>query len=329
MASLCGSLLERDAAANDNWRTFVSQTILIVTLASLLFLFRRWYVFLTIGVACAATLWLAFSWRPATVRPLTLLARLWLLLCVAVLTLFAMLADVMTDWLTTASQHNYVELYSGYWLGYPRVFGDFIKDFGIVVPVFAVSLCVFLFVRTRRALPFILLVCNIIGICGILTIQSPYPHHYYVLMPLISGSLAAGAIWLASSAAQKLACLSVLALGVIAAGLLPVPPTVLSGLIPAPGLLTPPSREDIPELARIVDWVVANVGADERYCVISSSGTFNITIVENFWQRVPTLRDKMPLSVWLGEVDSRDGPPPPQVGDCNTSLVANPVSPPR
>ncbi len=322
---LCESLVTPNPAGDNDWDLLVARSAWIVSLAVAIFLFRRWYVFLAGGVVFAAVTWIGAKCYESGFKIPRFLPRLSLVTAVGLLTFLALLADVVVDWARTASQHNYAESYSGYWTGYLSVIGDLVDAFGVIVPILAIAICAACVARGWRALPVILLTGCLLAFCGLLTVQSPVPHHYYVLMPLISGSLAAGAIWVASKQGQRFASLAVIALGVIMTGVVPMPPTAFSGLIPVPGLLAPPIREDIPQITRIVDWVVANVGPDERYCVISSSDIFNITIVQNFWQRVPMLRKKMPSSVALGEVDSRDGPPSQEVGDCNVALVADPV----
>ena len=324
VSKLCVTLVDPQRPTN-SWRSILGLTVLVVLLAVCLFLFRRWYVFITIGVTCAALLWVALAWHRHNFAIPGILSGMALVFSAGVLTFLALLADVIVDWLAAPAQRNYYVLYSSYWSSYADVTNDFIEAFGILVPLFSIAFCIFLVARTRRALPFILLVGSLVAFLMFLTIKSPGRQHYYLLMPLFSGTAAAGAIWLARLWGARAACMSTLAVSLLVIGFIPLPKSALSVALPAPGLLTPPNDSDIPVFAKLVDWLVTNVGPGERYCVAASSNTFNATISQKLWLRAPELRKKMPDSIWMGEVNSRDGPPPREMRDCNAMLVADPV----
>ncbi len=159
-----------------------------------------------------------------------------------------------------------------------------------------------------------------------LKVQGPSIQHYYILMPLFSGAAAGLAILLARRAGKRIALCAVLLLGFLFV-LIPGRSPWLRYLLPAEASIRPPVRPDILELSRLAQWLTANLRSGQHYCVMASNLTLNATLVSNLWQldRRLLLSPVTSSALWIGDVDTRDGPPDSRILDCSIMVVASPV----
>jgi hypothetical protein len=157
-----------------------------------------------------------------------------------------------------------------------------------------------------------------------LRVQSPYPHHLYLIAPFVALFVAAPLLLLfAKSRAAGVACLAALA----ALTMTPLGALAPKGLFPAAALPHPP-RSDLAELARLKTWVDARATPSHKVCGLGSSYTFSGQLIGELWQLKP---GRSPLSrggetsVGMSDVDTVDGPPTPKMKDCAVMIVGDPV----
>jgi hypothetical protein len=100
------------------------------------------------------------------------------------------------------------------------------------------------------------------------------------------------------------------------------------GWFPAAALARAP-RPDLAELARLKAWVDARATPDHKVCGLGSSYTFSGQLIDELWQlkadQSPLKRAGEASSVAMTDVDDVDGPPNPEIKDCATILVGDPV----
>jgi hypothetical protein len=322
VSALCERLVQNrldgssDDASTEGPLVLCAMTAAILLIA--LFLFRRWYVFLALGVVLSALLVLAANWKTLSLK------KCWIVASAAALTLLLLLGGVICHWLQTPDQRDYAKLYAGYASPLSEVVEDALSAFGWVVPLAALVICIVIGLRTRRALPFILSVSAFAGATAMLQVQSPGEHHFYILMPFLAGAISAGTILLARRIGSPGTLASMLVLAFL---VIPAATKYLRNAhaFPPSAFPQPRIRSDLPELTRLAYWLVDNIHAGEQYCAVGSGSTFNGSLVDNSWQLAPELRRKMPASGAMSEVDSRDGPPKVWLKDCTVMLVADPI----
>jgi hypothetical protein len=283
-----------------------------------MFLFRRWYAFAAVGLVAALALEVAgvalrrgrsLAWREAGLAA-----------AMGLLTLLALLAPVLADWMQAPAAHDYARMYAAY-RKTPSQLAEAVGDwagFG----VFALALAGAGFFALRSRLARLTLVAAAVSALLFLRVQSPYPHHLYLLAPAIAAFIAAPLIvvfapWRIAGAAG-LAALA-------AATLTPVGGLAPKGVFPIAGRPHAP-RADLAELARMKDWVDARARPDRKVCGLGSSYTFSGQLIDELWQ---LKADKSPLaepvSVPMSDVDTVDGPPKAAIKDCAFLLVGDPV----
>jgi hypothetical protein len=331
--------------ATGHARRVVAAAVAVSALSMGAFIFRRWYIFDVLGFAAAAAAWLAVEvlrqrpcWRP-------LLADLGVALATALVTAIALGPTVLGQWVVRWGQRNYAESYAAYWRDWHTVLLAAGQCFGYFVPALCCALALALIVCGRSTgLPPILLGGTALAVVGFHQVQGPSVQHFYLVMPLLGGMAAAGAIL----AAQWVGALPVLA-GLLAVGWFlglaprldddqhhePVWPgserpeqndSVLGAVQPVGIYLWPQRDANAPELARLGHWLDENVGAEAHYCIAASGVSVNTSVLANLWQVDPSLRGGAGASraVELQQVDTRDGPPDARLRQCQVMIVATP-----
>ena len=135
-----------------------------------------------------------------------MLGDLTIALAVSLLTAIAVATPVLMQRLLEGHYLNYAEAYAAYWRGWPNLTEVFKQEFGLLVPIMCAVLAVALLVFARdRTLPLMLLLGTLVAVFSFLQIQGPGAHHFYLLMPLFGGLVAAGAILLARIMRGRLA----------------------------------------------------------------------------------------------------------------------------
>jgi len=290
------------------------------------FVFRRWYVFDVLGFGAAAALYAAVAVARSG-RPPAVLAREAGIFCAgALLAGVSAGAPIIINWAATWQRRQYAEAYAAYWLGWEHELGKAFDAFGIVIPAGCVLLLfVFLLRGKERALPFILLLGTALALLGFFRVEGMGYQHYYVVMPLLSGAAAAGAILFALrfGVLKAAGLLLVLTLAIVAA---PRQDHALALALPRSVDLRPQVDPAVPELVQLGAWLDANLGPRDGYCVLASSLHMNGSLVSQVWQVDPALIHSPVRTnlLWLGEVDTWQGPPDVKLRACKIVVTASP-----
>ena len=314
-----------DAEACHAWRILAAAAS-ITALSVLDFLFRRWYAFDIVGFALAALCCLVAA-LPQRPRWHELCRDLALATAAALLTVIATATPVLVKWALHWGSHGYAEAYAGYWFDWSITFAGFKDEFGLLLPALCGLFAVVSLLRGReRSLLVILVLGTGIGVLGFRHIQSPSVQHYYLLMPLLGGLAAAGAILVGRQIGTKPTLLILFAAGWFL-GLAPRHyDPVLAAVQPVAVDLWPRRDIDVEELAHLGHWLDTALGSDEHYCVVASGITLNGSILENLWQIDPSLIGGKAATrvIPLPDVDTRDGPPTKVLERCSLMITAIP-----
>ena len=305
----------------------IATALLVAGLSIFVFVFRRWYVFYAVGNAVAAAIFLAASVRSSGRDVRALLRDLALAAASGILLALAWGADIAIQWILQWTQRQYAESYAAYWFGAEAEYVQFVDRFSLIVPIVLLGFVLYVFVRAdEKALPALLVGGTALAVGAFLKVQGPSIQHYYILMPLFSSAAAGLAILLARRAGKRIALCAVLLLGFLFV-LIPGRSPWLRYLLPAEASIRPPVRPDILELSRLAQWLTANLRSGQHYCVMASNLTLNATLVSNLWQldRRLLLSPVTSSALWIGDVDTRDGPPDSRILDCSIMVVASPV----
>ncbi len=307
----------------------VNESIGLGILLSAMFLFRRWYVFLGAGIVLAGLLILGYDLlreRPQRFDVLRSAVSATVLIATAALPI---LSWVMFDWASAAASHDYASLYAAYAYPLSAVRDLFLHQFGIVAPVLTILLLgLSLFLKVDRRLLFIVAAASIVGALLFLQVQSPGPQHYYILMPLLGVGVAGISSLLTSyyGPTWGFAFAGVLLFGTLGATVQSRYRDQFVRAFPTLNSWMPKQQAGRQGLALLGDWLVSPDIKLSRFCVLASSGMINQSIVSELWQIIPSL-DKQELAhriIWLGDVDSRDGPPSRALTQCEIVLVGTP-----
>src|SRR5262249_34836444 len=149
------------------------------------------------------------------------------------------------------------------WYDWSQPFFAFQWYFGLLLPTLCGLLAVVLLFRGRqRTLLVMLILGTLAGVLGFLQIQGPGAPHFYLLMPLLGGLPAAGAILLARQIGSKLTFLILLASGWVL-GLAPHHNNrALRAVQPAGVDLWPYRDANADELGRLGRWLESALGPD-------------------------------------------------------------------
>jgi hypothetical protein len=286
-----------------------------------LFLFRRWYAFLDVAIlaAFAGEVGVAalraparFRWREAALAA-----------SLGALTLAALLAPILADWLPNPDAHDYARLYAAY-RKTPAALAAAVGGWCGYAPL-ALAFAGALYLGWRFRFARLAFVSGPVAALLFLRVQSPYPHHLYLIAPFVILGIAAPLTLLFSrSRGAGLAALAALA----ALTATPLGQFAPQGWFPA-AALAPAPRPDLAELARLKAWVDARATPDHKVCGLGSSYTFSGQLIDELWQlkadQSPLKRADEASSVAMTDVDDVDGPPNPEIKDCATILVGDPV----
>lgn len=302
-------------------------SISLGVLFSLMFIFRRWYVFAAAGVACSLfALVLIEILRSRLSRRVVSRA-----IISATLVAFAalpLLCWVLFGWSRDFGQHDYANLYASYQFSLGRDAQLFKQLFGVVSPLLCIVGGVFLYrLGKARRLFFILTVSTCIASLLFLHVQSPGRHHFFLLMPLFGAFLAGLFILIARRFGfMATVCLTLL---LIMGGTLATRP-----MGEKYGIKIFASFEDwLPQyqkytggFTKLSQWLALPENKSKKFCVIASSQTINQGIFSELWQIIPSVAKHAydQRLLLLGQVDSLNGPPTPYIKQCQIFLVGVP-----
>jgi hypothetical protein len=291
-----------------------------------MFLFRRYYAFAAVGIVAVLALEVAllaakrrtsFRWRHAISA-----------VALGALSLLALSAPVLIDWLPNPDAHDYATIYAAYRKDLSVFVIEICDWYGAGMLVGAACCAIFLASHSPDS-RLLRLTCGSCAIAALLflRIQSPAIHHVYLLTPAFAGSIGA-AILLAFERRRTWAAIAVA--GLAAATLTPaVSAFAPAGFVPTAGR-PPAPRADLAELARLKEWVQSHATTNHRYCVLASSYTINDAMVDELWQMDANgsplaVKGESRVNVGMAHVDTRDGPPIDKLKECALMLVGDPV----
>jgi hypothetical protein len=308
-------------------KTLLRSSISLGLLFSLMFIFRRWYVFAAAGIACSlfVLVLIEILRAPSSQRMVAFRA-----VSAAVLMAFAalpLLSGVLFVWSQDFGQHDYSTLYAAY--QYPLSYDIklFEVAFGYIVPLLCVAGAMMLYRQGKsRRLFFLLSSSTCIACILFLQVQSPGGHHFYLLMPLLGTCLAGLSILLARRfGSMAPICLTLL---------LVIGSTVTTLSTEKFEATAFASYEDwMPQhqkyaggFINLSHWLVLPENENKKFCLLASSDTINQGVLNEIWQIEPTVTKHAyeQRLILLGQVDSVNGPPMPAIRQCKIFLVGVP-----
>lgn len=296
-------------------------------LFSLMFMFRRWYVFAAAGIACSLFVLVVVEVLLARGFRKVILFRAIAAAILAASTALPFLCWILFVWARDFGQHDYANLYSSYKFSADHDAEVFWQWLGVTPLLCLIGAGLFCIFGKARRLFFLLSVSTLLSCVLFLHVQSPARHHYMLLMPLLG------------------ACLAVLVIvvdrrfGLLASGFLTLLLT-LSGVLatfPAGHEYSvkyfasfedwlPKHQKHVRGYTELAQWLDFPENKQSKFCLIASGGTINQGVLGELWQIVPKIgRDSYSQRlIQLGQVDSVNGPPSQAVRQCQIFLVGVP-----
>ena len=307
--------------------TIVRSSITLGALFSLMFIFRRWYIFAVVGMAVAVLIIVLVDIvRAKFARDIIFRA-----VSSAILIAFAVLpflSWILFAWSRDFGQHDYSNLYASYRFPLSRDIEVFKVLFGFAVPLLCIVGGVLLyFVGKAKRLLFLLTFSTCMAWLLFYYVQSPSRHHFLLLMPMFGVFLAGLSMILARRfgfmAAVGLTLILVLGGGLATRG---VSDKYHNSFFASFNDWLPQQQVYKDGYIALSHWLVSPDNVQKKFCVIASDGAINQGIFTELWQIMPGASkhayDQRLVS--LGQVDTVDGPPKPPVRDCEIFLVGVP-----
>lgn len=297
-------------------------------LLSVMFVFRRWYLFSAVGIACALFAVVLFDLVRQPAGRKALLSRAGASVVLVAVAALPFVCWFAFAWSSDPAQHDYAKLYASYRVSLgqdARVLGNY---FGVVVPLLCIAGNIFLYRSgTNRRLLFLLLASTLVAVVLFLLVQSPGRHHYYLLMPLMGAALAGFALFLFGR--WGVAGIGGLFLVILVGGWVAGPP---QGGTPRVGAfagfedIRPRQQAYAAGFAKLSHWLALPENEGKKFCLVASSVAINQGLFRELWQILPNVPRHAydQRMVRLGQVDSVDGPPWPAVRECELFLVGVP-----
>lgn len=291
---------------------------------SLMFLFRRWYVFasasilLSGAIIASVQLWIhRKDWK-------VILRRASLSVVLISFAAIPFLAPILFDWSHNIEAHNYVKLYASF---KRTLFHDaiyFINNFGIVLPLFSIIAIIALYVLNQnRQLLLLLVGSSLFNILLFLQVQSPSQHHFYLLMPFFGASIAAACMLLYRSYGWAVPCgLSII---ILSGGLLStsLPQSLFGTLFANYHNWLPREQPYIKPLKEIGQWLIAPETKDKKFIFLRSPGICG-GMIKELWQLFPTIthREFADRFVTLDGLGNPDEEARRQLNKCDIALIS-------
>jgi|GEM_PF-1231708 len=301
---------------------------ILTYLLALLYLFRRWYVFFSIGLAALTVILLAYELGRSRLPLGIKLRHVVIAAATSILVAVSVGGEIVIHWLLTLDRRAYGDLYASYSFGWQHNLRSALATMGTLTPALCCGIAAYLVGHTSaRRLLLLLIGTSLVAVVGFYQIQSMAFQHYYLLMPLVGGLAGAGIIL-----SWRLFPRSLIVAVMLALGLWNIFLPALGGwsgyFRPEGVSLRPIVRTDAPELKRLGTWLAHQVAPGDRYCVLASSAILNIDLSAGIWQLDPSDPQLLSLktkALPLSEVDTMNGPPPREIAQCSIVLIGEPL----
>ena len=277
-------------------------------LVILLFVFRRWYVFLAPAIVCilAVSEFRRDAGAPALPRLLATARALALFGAFAALCGFAFVWD---RFLLMAT-NDYAGAYLA-WANPAAVeIAHALQHFGCLPLALWLACALFLVAdRATRLAGAATLATPLFVVALFERVQGFAVHHYLLLIPFMVFAIALAAARLA--AARPRAVVAALGLGAAASlfGVsFPGAGTLIQQARLVPTIdMTPPRRDDFAQLDGLARALARHADGGEKICVIAATPILNATVIRETALDLPEAKSLLGENfVWLGEVDRRD-----------------------
>lgn len=308
----------------------ICKCLMLGIIMSAMFLFRRWYVFAIVGIVGSCVIIVIITSLVNYKQMKCILKRLTTSVVLVGSSAMLMLIWVIFEWSKNIGQHDYSKLYSSYQRSLTYVLEMSIEFFGIIVPIIvAVFIIMIMYCKYEKRILSILCLSSIIACVLFLKVQSPGRHHFYLLMPLIGVCLSGASLVLFKKIGHvKFAIIFVITvIGLIVFDKSTYATYDVYKLFPGYDDWIPRQQVYANGYKQISAWLLKPENQKLRFCVVASSVHINQGVFAELWQLEPAI-DKHSFVgrlVYLGEVDSRDGPPVEGIKLCEIALVGTPV----
>ncbi|NYT63474.1 hypothetical protein H0A66_14245 [Alcaligenaceae bacterium] len=296
-------------------------------LFSLMFIFRRWYVFAATGIACSlfALVLIEILRSRASSQVVSRTVVSAALMAFAALPL---LCWVLFDWSRDFGRHDYSNLYASYQDSLGHDVQLFKQAFGVIAPLLCIVGGVFLYrLGKAKHLFFLLIASTCIASLLFLYVQSPGRHHFFLLMPLL-GALLAGLFILVGRHFGLIATVCLALLLVIGGTLATRPVNEKYGITIFAGFddWLPQHQKYSGGYTEMSEWLALPENEHKKFCLIASSVEINQGIFSELWQTIPSVAKHAydQRLLLLGQIDSINGPPAPSIKQCQIFLVGVP-----
>jgi hypothetical protein len=308
-------------------KNLLRSSISLGVLFSLMFVFRRWYVFAAAGIACSLfVLVLIEILRAQSSRGMVAFRAV----SAAVLMAFAalpLLSWVLFVWSQDFGQHDYSTLYASYQNSLIDDIKFFGATFGYILPLLCVVGATLLYRQGKsRRLFFLLSVSTCIACILFLRVQSPGYHHFLLLMPLLGTYLAGLSILLARRVGPMAPiCLTLFLIIGSAVTTLSKEQFEVTAFASYKDWM-PQHQKSAGGLIDLVHWLALPEKENKKFCLLASSGTINQGMFNEIWQIEPSITKHAydQRLIQLGQIDSVNGPPMLAIRQCEIFLVGVP-----
>lgn len=302
----------------DYTRVKAGTIIRLSVLSLLLLLARRWYAFFIVGFYFALGIefvvneFLSHKWNAKNWRNVILNYVLIVLICVAVLLVVA--PEIFTLFLGS----SYSDAYSAYKTRtFYQDFWEILKDFGCLLAVIAfggiaAGITSELKNGSQRKWMFHLTLATLVTFALFQRVQSMGEHHRYLMMPLFLTAISYAILKILGVLRSKKAK------GILTAAIMAVSGMIFLNSFSAlfylnTGLLsqireTPAYRDDIEEINRIVDYLIAETdNTNKKIYIAVDSSEFSQELLNR--SKLPERVSAVPAIIGANIKDTRDGFP--------------------
>lgn len=306
----------------------VRSSITLGVVFSVMCVFRRWYVFAVVGIACSLLIVFLYDLLRGRSNRLQMISRAAVSAVLMASAMLSLLCWILFSWSRDLGKHDYSNLYSSYKFSLAhdgQLLLNWIGPVELAVCLIGgIALC---FLAKTRQLLFMVIFSSLLACVLFLSVQSPGRHHLYLLMPLLGVCMAGLFIVIA----RRLGVMVSLFLAMLLAlgGVMATPP--LNGwsgskLFASYQDLLPREQKYKDGFIQVANWLETSGNSDKKFCVIASGQVINQSVFAELWQLIPNVAKNAYDSkmVQLGQVDSVNGPPLPIVRECQIFLVAVP-----